>query len=129
MLLAHGFLAQVGSVFEQHRVSVDLIATSEISISLTVDQALEDDNGLIDDLTALGEVDLQRDNAIISVIGDKIAEDYTFSAMILSELGAARIAVKLISLGNSLINFSIVVDNAQCERAVQLLHARLHPHR
>jgi aspartate kinase len=129
MLLAHGFLAQVGSVFEQHRVSVDLIATSEISISLTVDQALEDDNALVDDLTALGEVDLQRDNAIISVIGDKIAEDYTFSAMILSELGAARIAVKLISLGNSLINFSIVVDNAQCERAVQLLHARLHPHR
>ena len=127
MLLAHGFLAQVGSVFEQHRVSVDLIATSEISISLTVDQTLDENDALVSDLTALGEVDLQRDNAIISVIGDKIAEEFTFSAMILSELGAARIPVKLISLGNSLINFSLVVDNVQCERAVQLLHARLHP--
>ena len=68
MLLAHGYAARVFSVFEQHRVAVDVIATSEVSISITVDEKAPLD-GVVGDLSEFAEVSLLPHLAVVSVVG------------------------------------------------------------
>ena len=119
MLMAHGFLARVFEVFDRHRTPVDLIATSEVSISLTVDDparlpAIEAD------LAPLGEVQVLRPMAIVSVVGRGFARQSGVAARIFAALREVNIV--MISFGASDVNVSMAVAAEDAERAVRLLH-------
>jgi aspartate kinase len=120
MLMAHGFVARVFEVFARHQTSVDLIATSEVSVSLTVD----DPTGLPAveaDLRALGEVHVLREMAIVSVVGRGFARRSGLAGHIFAALRDVNIV--MISFGASDVNLSFVVAEVDAERAVRSLHA------
>jgi aspartate kinase len=120
MLMAHGFLAKVFEVFARHQTSVDLVATSEVSVSLTVDDptrlpAVERDLG------ELGEVQILKGMAIVSVVGRGFTRRSGLAGHIFDAL--REVNVVMISFGASDVNLSFVVSEADAERAVKLLHA------
>jgi aspartate kinase len=122
MLMTHGFLAKVGSALERHRTSIDLIATSEVSISFTIDERLDRSSPLFDDLSVLGEVSTLPRQAIISLVGNEIARSDDLLARTFSSLQRAEISANLISFGDMKINLSLLVEDDMCERAVRALH-------
>jgi len=122
MLMAYGFVARVFEVFDLHRTPVDLIATSEVSISLTVDDparlpAVEAD------LARLGDVKVLGGMAIVSVIGRGFVTHPGLAARIFHSI--RDVNVVMISFGASDVNVSFVVAEADAERAVRSLHAAL----
>ncbi|MBS3107276.1 hypothetical protein J4419_06495 [Candidatus Woesearchaeota archaeon] len=124
MLEADGYLARLFDIFARHRKSVDLIATSEVSVSLTVDS----DEGLdriIKDLNHIANVRAERNKAIVCVVGEGIREDVTLPGKVFSLISTKGIPVDMISVGASLINVSFVVDEAEADAAVRVLHEAL----
>ena len=122
MLLAHGYAARVFSVFERHAVPVDVIATSEVSISITVD-AKAPVEALARDLSEFAEVSILRDLAVVSVVGRKLRSTPRVAASIFAALG--DINVVLISLGASETNLTFVVEASDAPEAVRRLHREL----
>ena len=122
MLNAYGFLRALFAVFDLHRVSVDLVATSEVSVSMTVDRDV-DVAPIVADLSRLGEVTVEREKSIICIVGRGVFQN----AGLLSDVFAAvdPSPVRMISLGSSDINLSIVVAESDAIRVVRSLHARL----
>ena len=119
MLMAHGFVSRVFEVFAHHRTAVDLIATSEVSISLTVDNSATVPN-IQKDLMALGEVKVLVNMAIVSVVGRGFVQRSGLAARIFHAL--RDVNVVMISFGASDVNVSCVVAQADAERAVKSLH-------
>ncbi len=119
MLMAHGFVSRVFEVFAHHRTAVDLIATSEVSISLTVDDSATVPN-IQKDLMALGEVKVLVNMAIVSVVGRGFVQRSGLAARIFQAL--RDVNVVMISFGASDVNVSCVVAEADAERAVKSLH-------
>jgi aspartate kinase len=119
MLMAYGFVARVFEVFGRHRTPVDLIATSEVSISLTVDDAarLAD---VREELAALGDVEVLGGMAIVSVVGRGFVRHAGLAARIFHAI--RDVNVVMISFGASDVNVSFVVAEADAERAVRALH-------
>jgi len=120
MLMAHGFVARVFEVFNRHRTPVDLIATSEVSISLTVDDPASVP-AVREDLAPLGEVDVLDGMAIVSIVGRGFVRRAGLAARIFQAL--RDVNVVMISFGASDVNLSLVVVESDAERAVKLLHA------
>jgi aspartate kinase len=119
MLMAHGFVARVFDVFDRFRTPVDLIATSEVSISLTVDDATRVPE-MRDELEQLGEVHVLAGMAIVSVVGHGFNRQAGLAARIFEAL--RDVNVVMISFGASDVNLSFVVAEADAESAVKLLH-------
>ena len=119
MLMAYGFVARVFEVFNRHRTPVDLIATSEVSISLTVDDA-ETLPALQPDLAELGEVQVLRRMAIVSLVGRGFVRRAGLAARVFQAL--RDINVVMISFGASEVNLSFVIAQDDAEKAVRLLH-------
>jgi aspartate kinase len=120
MLLAPGFLRRVFEVFESHRTSVDVVTTSEVSVSVTLD----DTNHLaaiVQDLAQFGDVAVEPDSGILAIVGAGIADAPTAMATALQALGP--ILVHMASLSATGINFTLVIDDAQVVPAMQRLHA------
>jgi aspartate kinase len=119
MLMAYGFVARVFEVFDRHRTPVDLIATSEVSISLTVDEP--ESLPLVErDLAALGDVKVLRGMAIVSVVGRGFMRQHGLAGRIFQVLRDVNIV--MISFGASDVNVSFVVADDEAEKAVRLLH-------
>jgi len=119
MLMACGFVATVFEVFGRQRTPVDLIATSEVSISLTVDDP-ERLAGIQSELAQLGEVRILRNMAIVSIVGRGFVRRAGLAARVFQAL--SQVNVVMISFGASDVNLSCVVAEADAERAVRLLH-------
>ncbi|HKJ30983.1 MAG TPA: lysine-sensitive aspartokinase 3 [Balneolales bacterium] len=119
MLMAYGFLARVFDIFEEHRVPVDLVSTSEVSISMSIDDASNLDE-LIKALEEIGDVKTREEQALISVIGVEFLDTSGLASRAFGVLN--DIPIHLISQGSSDINLSLVVDNDKAIEAVQLLH-------
>jgi aspartate kinase len=119
MLLAPGFLRRVFEVFEMHRVSVDVVATSEVSISVTLDDPTNLDS-VIADLMQFGDVSVERQRGIVAIVGAGIADGTEAMSMALGALGP--VPVYMASLSASGINFTLVIDDAQVVPAMQRLH-------
>jgi len=119
MLMAYGFLARVFEVFDRNRTPVDLIATSEVSVSLTVDDP-ETIPAVEADLAALGEVQVLRRMAIVSVVGRGFLRRAGIAARVFQSL--REVNVVMISFGASDVNVSLVVAEDEAEKAVRLLH-------
>ena len=122
MLLAHGYAARVFAVFEKHAVPVDVIATSEVSISITVDAKAPLD-ALARDLSAFAEVEILRDLAVLSVVGRKLRSTAGVAARVFAAIG--DINVVLISQGASETNLTFVVEAKDAPEALRRLHREL----
>jgi aspartate kinase len=119
MLMASGFLARVFEVFDRHHTPVDLISTSEVSVSVTVDN-VEHLSAIKAELAELGEVRILRDMAIVALIGRGFFHYAGLARRIFDSL--ADVNVVMISFAASDVNVSIVVEEADAERAVHALH-------
>lgn len=122
MLNAHGFLKAIFSVFSDHQVPVDLVSTSEVSVSMTVENS-----GKLPlvtrDLEAFSQVEVQPDHAILSLVGSDLWKEGSLTSRVFSAL--AGIPIRMISLGGSDINLSVVVPQKNLEDSVKRLHAEL----
>ncbi|MCO4794285.1 MAG: lysine-sensitive aspartokinase 3 [Bacteriovoracaceae bacterium] len=122
MLHAHGFLFNVFKVFNNHEVSVDSITTSEISVSLTVDDSTLLNKNLIRDLEELGEVHVEEDLSLVSLIGNNINHTPGLASDIFNALG--DINVRMICFGASKHNFCFLVNETMVPEAIGRLHKR-----
>jgi aspartate kinase len=120
MLLAPGFLRRVFEVFETHRTSVDVVTTSEVSVSVTLDDA-SNLAAILQDLAAFGDVSVSPRAGLIAVVGAGIADGGSALAQAIAALGP--IPVHMASLSATGINFTLVIDDDQVVPAMQRLHA------
>jgi len=120
MLMAHGFLRRIFEVFDRFETPVDMLATSEVSVSMTIDntRALE---AIRAELEKFSEVSVENDQAIVCLVGDNIRQSPGVAARIFAAL--KDINVRMVSQGASLLNFSLVVAACDLRRAVESLHA------
>ncbi|HYV99000.1 MAG TPA: lysine-sensitive aspartokinase 3 [Gemmatimonadaceae bacterium] len=119
MLMAHGFLSEIFDTFERHRTSVDVVATSEVSVSLTVDDASHLDD-LVHDLSKLGDVSIERNRGIVALVGADLGASSPSMARALSALGDIR--VHMLSLSATGINLTLLVDGEAVSEAMRRLH-------
>lgn len=118
MLLAHGFLRKVFEIFESYKTSIDMVCTSEVGVSLTIDNTshLSD---IIDELKKYGTVSVEKDMVIICVVGDLSTENVGFETLACEAL--KQIPVRMISYGGSNHNISFLVSNNDKQRTLQAL--------
>jgi len=119
MLLAHGFLRQVFEIFERHLTSVDVVATSEVSVSVTIDDPAHLDALLID-LRALGDVSIERNRGIVAIVGSGICDAGGAMGRALMALGETKI--HMMSLSATGINLTLIVNADQVTPAILTLH-------
>jgi aspartate kinase len=119
MLMAHGFLCPLFAVFDRHETSIDMVATSEVSVSMTLDDTRRLD-AIVADLQSLGKVSVERDAALICLVGENLKFTPGVASRIFSSV--EQINVSMISHGASAINVSFIVDGASVDLAVRLLH-------
>jgi len=122
MLLAHGFLRQVFEVFERYRTAIDMITTSEVAVSLTIDDTTHLEE-IRSELTTFGTVEVDVNQTIICVVGDFRAETHGYAAKVLEAI--KHIPVRMISYGGSSYNISILVKTGDKVEALRSLHSRL----
>lgn len=106
MLLAYGFLRKVFEIFETYQTSIDMITTSEVGVSVTIDNE-RNLHHILDDLKKFGTVTVDHDMAIICVVGDLEWHNFGFETKVLDALG--DIPVRMISYGGSNYNISLLV--------------------
>ena len=119
MLGAYGFLRALFEVFDRHRTVVDVVTTSEVSVSLSLD----DDStlpGVVAELEQLGTVRVEKEQAIICVVGEGLRGTPGIAARVFSTI--SDINVTLISQGASSINFTFAIEETRVEEAVRRLH-------
>jgi aspartate kinase len=119
MLLVHGFLRAIFEAFDRHRVPVDVVSTSEVSVSLTVDST-ESIPALAADLAKLADVKYEGRKAIVCLVGENLRETPGVAARVFSEL--TDVKIRMISQGASEINLTFVIDEDQVPQVVQRLH-------
>jgi len=126
MLMMHGFLARVFEIFAAHSTSVDVIATSEVSLSLTVDSRAHLE-AIFGELRQVAEVEAEDDKAIFCVVGEGLKTTRGLVTRVFATLDDAGIPVSMISLGASEINVTFVVDGRDIRAAAQALHRAFFP--
>lgn len=119
MLLAHGFLKAIFDAFDRHRVPVDVVSTSEVSVSLTVDSN-ESIPALAADLAKLADVKYEGRKAIVCLVGENLREVPGIAAHVFGELKDVK--VRMISQGASEINLTFVVEEDAVPDVVRRLH-------
>jgi aspartate kinase len=123
MLGAEGYLARVFQVLHRHGVSVDVLATSEVSLSLTVDARFR---GRLDaalaELREIATLRVSEDRAIVAVVGEGMKVHPGVAARVFGVLGRAGVNIEMISQGASELNITFVVEDAQADRAMRELH-------
>jgi aspartate kinase len=119
MLLAHGFLKGIFDAFDRHRVAVDVVSTSEVSVSLTVDSN-EAIPALAADLAQLADVKYEGRKAIVCLVGENLRETPGIAARVFGEL--ADVKIRMISQGASEINLTFVIDEDVVPEVVRRLH-------
>jgi aspartate kinase len=119
MFMAHGFLRRIFEVFDRYETSVDMVSTSEVSVSLTIDQ-VEHLSGVLRDLREFAEVSVDENQAIVCLVGDNIRHTPGIAARIFRALGS--INVRMVSQGASALNLGFVVAGEDLAAAVECLH-------
>lgn len=122
MLLAHGFLRRVFEIFERYTTSIDMLASSEIGISLTIDDCKNLDS-IVNELKKLGTVSVDKDMVIISVVGDFVMNNDNIGSNILDSI--KMVPVRMVSYGGSNLSFSFLIEKKDKERTLQILSERL----
>jgi len=126
MLGAYGFLRALFEVFERHRVVIDVVTTSEVSVSLSLDEAGALP-AIVEELQQLGTVGIEKGRAIICVVGEGLRGTAGIEARVFSTI--SDINVSLISMGASSINFTFVIEEERVKEAVTRLHEEFFSHK
>jgi len=119
MLMAYGFLESIFSVFNKYATSVDLVSTSEVAVSLTIDNTSKLDK-IAAELSTFAEVSILEKQGIICIVGDQMRSTAGVADQIFHAL--REINLVMISQGASEINMSLVIDESQVDEAVRRLH-------
>jgi aspartate kinase len=122
MLLAYGFLRKVFEIFESYQTSIDMICTSEVGVSVSIDDT-KHLNEIVNDLKKYGIVTVDHDMCIICVVGDLRWENVGFEAKALDAM--SEIPVRMISFGGSDYNISFLVSKEDKKRSLQSLSDHL----
>jgi aspartate kinase len=119
MLMAHGFLKRIFEVFERYETPVDMVATSEVSVSLTIDNA-RNLASICEELREIADVGIEGDQAIVCLVGENIRHTAGVALRVFTALRTVNI--RMISQGASLLNLGFVVAEPDLCRTVQALH-------
>ena len=122
MLLAHGFLRKVFEIFESYQTPIDMVTTSEVGVSVSIDNSKRLDE-IVNDLKKFGTVTVDKEMVIICVVGDMPFENVGFQAKVVSAL--SEIPVRMISYGGSNYNISFLIKAVDKKRALNALSASL----
>ena len=122
MLLAHGFLRKVFEIFEDNKTAIDMITTSEVGVSVTIDNTKNLDQ-IVKELKALGDVTIDEDMVIICVVGDLKWQNRGFEAEVLNAI--RTIPVRMISYGGSNHNISVLIHQDDKVETLNLLSQHL----
>jgi aspartate kinase len=122
MLLAYGFLRKVFEVFEKYKTPIDMVSTSEVAVSVTVDtdQFLPQ---IEQELKSFGSIEVDRNQTIICIVGNMLAEKDSVLKLVFSSL--ADIKIRMVSFGGSNNNISILMETDQKDKALNLLNEGL----
>jgi aspartate kinase len=120
MLMTHGYMKEIFTIFDKHQCAVDMVSTSEVSVSLTVDS---NDNlpAIAADLSKLADVKYEGRKALVCMVGEDIRGQNGMAAQVFTAV--RHINVRMISQGASEINMSFMIDEDDAEEAVRSLHA------
>ena len=123
MLGAYGFLSRVFGAFEKNKISVDVLASSEVSVSVTLDRKSKINEGdeILDDLAPYADVTIKQNRSILTLIAD-VERSSEVLATVFSSFSKMGIKVQMLSQGASKVNISFVVKDEDLERAVENLH-------
>ena len=122
MLLAYGFLRKVFEVFEKYKTSIDMVTTSEVAVSLTIDNDAYLDE-IIKELEIFGRINVDTDQTIVSIVGYHISKTENVLGKVFSSL--SEIPIRMVSYGGSRHNISILVSHEHKEKTLQLLNKGL----
>jgi aspartate kinase len=122
MLLAHGFLRKVFEIFESYQTPIDMITTSEVGVSVSIDNAKRLDE-IVNDLKKFGTVLVDKDMVIVCVVGDMPYENVGLQAQVVNAL--SEIPVRMISYGGSNYNISFLIKSEDKKRALNALSQAL----
>jgi aspartate kinase len=122
MLLAYGFLRGVFEIFERYKTPIDMITTSEVAVSLTIDNDKRID-AIIGELSQFAQVEQDQAHTIICVVGDFRAEKHGFASRVFESL--KHIPIRMISYGGSDFNISLLIESKYKTEALRSLHSRL----
>jgi aspartate kinase len=122
MLMAYGFLKRVFEVFERYKTPIDMISTSEVAVSLTIDNTryLRE---IREELLAFGEVEVDENMSIVCIVGDIIREENGFASRVFNALDG--IPIRMISYGGSRYNISVLVPTSHKTSTLQTLSDKL----
>jgi len=122
MLLAHGFLRAVFEIFERYKTSIDMITTSEVAVSLTIDNS-KNLKEILKDLKEIAQVEIDEDQTIICIVGQLPKEQPGYANKVLEAL--KDIPLRMVSYGGSSNNISVLVNGDQKKAALQALNKGL----
>ncbi|MDO8997639.1 aspartate kinase [Sediminibacterium sp.] len=122
MLLAYGFLRKIFEVFEKYKTSIDMITTSEVAVSVTIDSDLFLDD-IVRELEPFGTVDVDKGQTIVSIVGNEIAQTDHVLQKLFDALN--EVPVTMVSYGGSAHNISLLVPQDYKTKTLQLLNAGL----
>ncbi|HEY0749816.1 MAG TPA: aspartate kinase [Chitinophagaceae bacterium] len=122
MLLAYGFLRKVFEVFEKYRTPIDMITTSEVAVSVTIDNQVSL-KSIIKELQAYGNVTIDKNQSIVSIVGNQIASDGMTLQKVFNSL--SNIDIRMVSYGGSAHNISILVPAEGKKQVLQQLNSGL----
>lgn len=122
MLLAYGFMRKIFEVFEKYKTSIDMVTTSEVAVSITIDNDVYLDD-IIRELEPFGSIEIDRNQTIISIVGNEIAKTKSVLTKLFDAVEA--VPVRMVSYGGSHNNVTILVDGNYKAKALQLLNTGL----
>jgi len=122
MLLAYGFLRKIFEVFEKYKTSIDMITTSEVAVSVTIDNR-HNLKQIVKELEPFGSISVESDHSIISVVGNEISQTPEILKRLFDSL--TEVPVRMVSYGGSRHNISLLVHSADKTRTLQLLNKGL----
>lgn len=123
MLMQYGFLAKIFEVFARHKTSIDVVSTSEVSVSVTIEDTSKLD-AIVKELKPISKITISPQKAIVCLVGLGMKSKKGLAGEVFATLGKAGVSVDQISQGASEINITFVVDEDKADTAVAILHKK-----
>jgi len=122
MLLAYGFLRKIFEVFEKYRTPIDMITTSEVAVSVTIDNSV-DLKAIVKELEPFGTIDVEENHSIVSIVGNEISQTPGVLAKLFEAM--TPVPIRMVSYGGSKHNVSLLIPSSYKTTTLQLLNKGL----
>ena len=122
MLLAYGFLRKIFEVFEKYRTPIDMVTTSEVAVSVTIDNAT-DLKAIVKELEPFGTIEVEDNHSIVSIVGNEIAQTRDVLSKLFETM--SPVPIRMVSYGGSKHNVSLLIPSANKTQTLQLLNKGL----